>query len=62
MDIKIGDVFKDRYVLKMIMLDPNNSFQPIFLLLDKNINSIIEFNKKEMETFLGISNVKGCEQ
>lgn len=61
MDIKVGDVFKDRYVLKVIMLDPNNSFQPTFLLLDKNVNSIIEFNKKEMETFLGISNVKECD-
>lgn len=61
MEIKVGDVFKDRYVLKNIILDPNNSFQPMFFLFDKNINSIIEFNKKEMETFLGIFGVKESE-
>ena len=54
MEIKVGDLIKDRYVLKQIMLEPNNNFEPIFFLYDKMEDEIVSYNEKEMRNILGI--------
>ena len=54
MEIKVGDVFKNRYILKLIMLEPSKDFQPIFFLYDKKEGKVVNYNKEEMEKILDL--------
>lgn len=55
MEVKIGDLIKNRYVIKQIMLDPAKNFQePYFILYDKKENKAIGYDKKDMMKLLGI--------
>ena len=55
MEVKVGDLIKNRYIIKQIMLNPNKDFQePIFFLYDKKEDKIIVYNEKEMMNILNI--------
>lgn len=55
MEIKIGDLIKNRYVIKFIMLDPSKDLQePVFILYDKKEDKNVEYSKKEMMKLLNI--------
>ena len=54
MEIKVGDVFKNRYILKLIMLEPSKDFQPMFFLYDKKEDKVVNYNKEEMEKILDL--------
>lgn len=59
MEIKVGDLIKDRYILKQIMLDPNKDLkEPIFFLYDKKEDKVIDYDKTEMMNILGIKEDK----
>lgn len=57
MEVKVGDLIKNRYVLKQIMLDYENNFSPIFFLYDKKEDKVIDFNRDEMMNILDIKEV-----
>lgn len=47
MEVKVGDLIENRYVLKLIMLDPSKDLQePIFIMYDKLEGACVNFNKK----------------
>ena len=55
MEVKIGDLIKNRYVIKFIMLDPSKDLQePVFILYDKKEDKNVEYSKKEMMKLLNI--------
>lgn len=55
MEIKVGDLIDNRYVLKQIMLDPSKELkEPIFIVYDKLEDEVVDFNKKEMMKLLNI--------
>ncbi len=55
MEVKVGDLIKDRYIIKQIILDPNKDLkEPIFFLYDKKEDKVFDYNKKEMMNILGI--------
>ena len=59
MEIKIGDIIKNRYIIKTIMLDPKKQLkEPVFIVLDKKKNEYIELDKKQMLKILNIKEVK----
>lgn len=53
MEVKVGDLIKNRYVIKQIMLAPKD-FSPIFFLYDKEEDKIVDFNRDEMMNILDI--------
>lgn len=55
MEVKVGDLIQNRYVIKQIMLDPNKNLkEPIFILFDKEEEKYIDYNKEEMMKLLNI--------
>ena len=59
MEVKVGDLIKDRFVIKQIMLDPKKDFQePVFFLYDKEENKVVEYDKKQMMGLLEIKEVE----
>jgi len=59
MEIKVGDLINDRYIVKLIMLDPSKRLQePVFFLYDKKEDKVVDYNKEEMMNILGIKEVK----
>ena len=55
MEIKVGDLIQNRYVIKKIMLDPSKNLkEPIFILFDKEKDIYVNYNKEEMMKLLNI--------
>lgn len=55
MEIKVGDLINNRYVLKQIMLDPSKKLrEPVFIMYDKLEDEFVDFSKKEMMKLLNI--------
>lgn len=60
MEVKTGDLIQNRYIIKVIMLDPNKDFKkPIFILFDKEKDTYIDFSEEQM---INILNIKESEK